>query len=93
MLRAGRRRRGWRAISRVLLISSMLLTGAAVTDADVSLVAKIQGAAHAAAKFVLQQSSTQQQQRLPGQTAAKKASVQGIVRDASGRAISRPKSP
>jgi hypothetical protein len=87
MLRADRSRRGWRATSRVLLTSSLVLTGAGVTGADVSLLSKIQGAAHSAAKFVLQQSSAPQQQRLPGQTAAKKASVQGVVRDASGRAI------
>ena len=87
MLRADRSQRGWRAMPRVLLTSSLVLAGAGVTSADVSLLSKIQGAAHSAAKFVLQQSSAQQQQRLPGQTTAKKASVQGVVRDASGRAI------
>jgi Carboxypeptidase regulatory-like domain len=86
MLRAVRSRCGWRTMSRVLLTSCLAFTSAGVTGADVPLLTKVQGAAHAAAKFVLQQSSTQQQ-RLPGQTSAKKASVQGIVRDANGRAI------
>ncbi|HEY0704129.1 MAG TPA: carboxypeptidase-like regulatory domain-containing protein [Candidatus Acidoferrales bacterium] len=77
----------------VLLIFYVGLTGTTVsaatpTKADVSLVSKVHNAARSAAKFVLQQSSPQQeQQRLPGQTAAKKASLQGTVRDTNGRPV------
>lgn len=80
--------RRWRAMLRVLLISCFWLTCDAVASADVSLVSKVHNGAHSIAKFASQQSSSQQQQqRLPGQQAAKKATLQGIVRDAGGKPI------
>ncbi len=91
MLRAVRSRCVWRLMPRVFLASCLAFLVATAAGADVSLISKIHSAASSAAKFVLQQSTSQQsssqQQRLPGQSAAIKSSVQGIVRDAGGHPI------
>jgi hypothetical protein len=91
MRRSVRSRCGWRAMYRVSVIFCLVLPSAGWTSADVSLIWKTHSAASWAAKFVLQQSSSpqpsSQQQRLPGRTTAKKAAVQGIVRDANGKPV------
>ena len=74
MLRAFRLPLWWRSTLRALLIFPVGLTGAIVTGGRVPL-----------ANFAQQQSSSQQ--RLPGQTAPKRASLLGIVRDGAGKPI------
>ena len=85
MLHAFRIRFPWRATLRVFVIFCVGLPGTVVKSAEISLLSKVHSAARSAAKFVLQQSSSQQ--RLPGQTAPKTAALQGIVRDREGKAI------
>jgi Carboxypeptidase regulatory-like domain len=85
MLRTVRIRCGWRATLCLFLICWVNFPGRVVKGAEIPLVSKVRGAAHSAAKYVPQQSSSQQ--RLPGQTAPKKATLQGIVRDTGGKPV------
>src|SRR3984957_17930021 len=86
MLRTVRIRCGWRATLCLFLICGVNFTSRVAKGAEIPLLSKVRGAAHSAAKYVLQQQSSSQQ-RLPGQTAPKKATLQGIVRDADGKPV------
>ena len=86
MLRTVRIRCGWRATLCLFLICGVNFTSRVAKGAEIPLLSKVRGAAHSAAKYVLQQQSSSQQ-RLPGQTAPKKATLQGIVRDAGGKPV------
>jgi hypothetical protein len=85
MRRDCRSRRWLRATFRVLLIASAGLTGTIVTRATVVPTLNVHGAARFVWKSFVQQSSSEQ--RLPTQAPAKKAAVQGLVRDAGGKPI------
>ena len=85
MLRNFRSRRWLRATFRVLLIASACLTGTIVTRATVVPTLNVHAAARFVWKSLVQQSSSEQ--RLPTQSSARKAAVQGIVRDAGGKPI------
>ena len=85
MLRAFLIRFSWGTTLGVILISSIALAGTRAASAEVSFISKIYDVERSVAKFGFQQSSSQQ--RLPGQTAPKKATLQGIVRGADGKPV------
>jgi Carboxypeptidase regulatory-like domain len=84
MLRAFRSKCRLRATFRILLIASAGLTGTIVLQAIASPALNVHASSRFASNPSAQQSS---EQRLPTQTPAKKAALQGLVRDAGGKPI------